>query len=76
MNSRIKDIINRPPNIPVQQKEMELVVSEHIYQVNGVRVDINLEKGWSGSFASLRFHQQISKLMRAYEVSRGYFINL
>lgn len=74
----IQSIVYRPDTEAVDVDEMVSVVKEHIKEVKGVDVDINIMKNLppQNSFVFQAFYRKnIQELSMVYNISKVYFIN-
>ena len=73
----VENIVTRDNRIALETHEMQFVVQEYIKEKKGSNVKINLMKGLNqhDPFFAMEYLQEVNKLMNAYNVAQGYFLN-
>lgn len=74
----LEEIVHRPVTDVHTVEELSFVVERYILEKKNVHVQINLEKNLKSVpqlFRIQMYGDQVTKLLKAFDVARNYFIN-
>lgn len=73
----LQTIINQRDTVPLSEAEMLFVVEQYIEDRKGVSVDIDVYRDYgSDTINAMIYQTQIQKLMEAYNIAKGYYVQL